>query len=324
MKTIYKIGIIFLLLIILAVGGFLIFNHLVAPKPLPPVGQLSAEAPLVTLPARTPTTATSIQPACGGPAEMIVMILGIDENEQADAIRLARVDFVMKKIVLLSIPRDFWVPIPGFKEQGITENRINAAYGFGEYYKIKGGGMAAIANTIYYNYGIQVNHYVGFHFTQFASLIDKIGGIDIVLEKPVFDVGGDPYFAAGPHHFDGATAMSFVRIRETDTDIQRIDRQTQVLIEMLRKVRKNLNVAQMVSLGVEVIRDRAILTDVNLANMATLACLAGGMEEQDVSFVTIPGSMYTPFTTAQGANVRIPKPEVAAFIQNLMTGGTVQ
>lgn len=251
---------------------------------------------------------------------MIVLILGIDENEQSDAIRLARIDFVAKKITVLSIPRDFYVPIPGFSEHGITQNRINAAYGFGEYFKTEGGGVAATARTIYANWGVAADHYVVFHNEQFAKVIDEIGGVDIILEKAVFGVGGNPYFGEGVHHLNGANALSFIRIRETDTDIQRIDRQTLVITEALKKMRDTLNSTQLVELGLEMVKDKSILTDINFKNMYALACLGTSMDSGSVEFAGIPSEHYTPFTTALGANVRIPGPEVALYIQGVMYG----
>lgn len=261
-----------------------------------------------------------LSPICGGPAEMVVLVLGIDENEQADAIRLVKVDFVEEKVIVLSIPRDFYVPIPGFTEHGITENRVNAAYGFGEHYKVDGGGVAATANTIHANFGVGVDHYGVFHFEQFSKVIDKIGGVDITLDKAVFGVGGNPYFGEGTHHLTGATAMAFVRIRETDTDIQRIDRQTLVLIEILKKMRDTMNATQLVALGLDIINDKTILTDLNLDRLYSLACLGTSIDSEDVSFVSIPSEMYTPFTTEKGANVRIPGALVAPFIQDVIYG----
>jgi LCP family protein required for cell wall assembly len=320
-KFLLKIGIAVLVIGVLVVSGVIILKRSFTGQPLPSIrDSIGVGTSLNPMPTREPVEAAAIKPACGGPTEMVLLMLGIDENEQSDAIRLVRVDFVEQKIVVLSIPRDFWVPIPGFSDHGITENRINAAYGYGEYYKVEGGGVAAVANTIYYNYGIEVDHYVVFHFDHFEKVIDKIGGVDIVLDKAVFGVGGNPYFEEGKHHFDGKTAMSFVRIRETDTDIQRIDRQTLVLIEVLKKIKDSMNVSQLVSFGLDLVKDKTILTDVDYQNMYSLACLGNLLDGEDVVFMSIPNDMYKPFTTTGGANVRVPEPEMVPFIQKVMSG----
>ena len=309
---------------LLIAGGVFLWNTSLFGKALPKMDY--APALPAGLPNEQPAgpgaqaAADGLVPVCGGPAQMIVLILGIDENEQADAIRLARVDFINQKVTVLSIPRDFYVPIPGFSEHDILQNRINAAYGFGEYFKTEGGGVAAVARTIYANWGVAPDHYLVFHFDHFGRVIDKIGGVDITLEKAVFGVGGNPYFGEGKHHLTGETALSFIRIRETDTDIQRIDRQTLVLTETLKKLRDTRDVNQLVELGTEMVRDKSILTDVNFKNMYTLACLGKMMDSENVVFSSIPAELYTPFTTDLGANVRIPGPEVAPFIQGVMYG----
>ena len=58
---------------------------------------------------QTPSAAE--QTACSSVGALSALVLGIDENEQADAIRLMRLDFEEERISVVSIPRDFWVPV---------------------------------------------------------------------------------------------------------------------------------------------------------------------------------------------------------------------
>ena len=72
-----------------------------------------------------PTQTVTPQPLCGGPAVMNILAIGSDARGQhylyglADVIRLVRVDFVNARVVILEVPRDLWVQIPG-----VGENRI--------------------------------------------------------------------------------------------------------------------------------------------------------------------------------------------------------
>ena len=74
-------------------------------------------------------------PVWQGKDRITVLILGIDERAQTedfwrtDTMILATLDPVTMKAGVLSIPRDLWVPIPGF-----TENRINTAHAIGDAY----------------------------------------------------------------------------------------------------------------------------------------------------------------------------------------------
>lgn len=140
---------------------------------------------------------------CGQTEPMIVLALGIDEVEQADVIRLVRVDFVERKVLVLSIPRDFWVPIPGLEEYDISQFRINAAYGYGEYFNGAGQGVVKFSETVYYNYGIIFDQYGAVNFDVFEELIDAVGGVDFYLDGPI-----GAYGYKGYHHMDGATALN--------------------------------------------------------------------------------------------------------------------
>ena len=95
---------------------------------------------------QTPSAAE--QTACSSVGALSALVLGIDENEQADAIRLMRLDFEEERISVVSIPRDFWVPVVDMQEHGIQFGRINATYGYGEFYNGDGGGIESLTRNI--------------------------------------------------------------------------------------------------------------------------------------------------------------------------------
>ncbi|HPY34018.1 MAG TPA: LCP family protein [Anaerolineaceae bacterium] len=267
-------------------------------------------------PAATPTPTG--QSACSSVGSLSALILGIDENEQADAIRLMRVDFAQERISVVSIPRDFWVPVADMQAHGIKFGRINATYGYGEFYNGKGGGIKSLTANIQSNFGVSVDRYFVLHFADIKKYIDKIGGVDVTLEEPVWDT--ERSFRAGAHHFDGETAVLFMRMREGDSDFFRVRRQSLVLSAFYKKVMHELSVWQLVKLGVSVIGDHAILTNFNAKDVYTLACLAGRISGEDVAFIEIPKDLYHPMTTNLGASVIIPHDGVAAFLQSVMDG----
>ena len=150
-----------LVLLLLAVCGYLLWTSPLLGRKLPqftfePLPTFTAlpvtpTEDLSTQPDSEPTpiieqegtqdASTGIRPVCGQTEPMLILALGIDEAEQADMIRVVRVDFVKRQVMVLSIPRDFWVPIPGLEEHNITQFRINAAYGYGEYFNGPGQGV---------------------------------------------------------------------------------------------------------------------------------------------------------------------------------------
>jgi branched-chain amino acid aminotransferase len=66
---------------------------------------------------------------------MNILISGVASDSYlyglADAIRIARIDFQLKKVTVLALPRDLWVQIPGLEDEGITAGKLNQAYFYG-------------------------------------------------------------------------------------------------------------------------------------------------------------------------------------------------
>ena len=264
------------------------------------------------------TQSAAGQTACSSVGALSALVLGIDENEQADAIRLMRLDFDQERISVVSIPRDFWVPVVDMKEHGIEFGRINATYGYGEFYNGKGGGIESLTTNIQANFGVGVDHYFVLHFADIEKYIDRVGGVDLVLEEAVYDK--ERSFSAGAHHFDGETAVMFMRMREGDSDFYRVRRQSLVLTSFYKKVMNDLSIWQLVKLGVSVIGDRSVLTDFSAKDVYTLACLAGRLSSDDVAFIEIPKDLYHGMTTNKGASVIVPHAGVPAFLQSVMDG----
>jgi len=257
-------------------------------------------------------------PVCKGPESMAILVLGIDENAQADAIRLVRVDFLKNKVAVVSIPRDFYVPIVDMAEPGINQGRINATYGYGEWFNGRGQGIISVANYIEHNFGVTFDHYILLNFKDIAAYIDQVGGIELLLEQPVAD--GSRYFSSGLHNMDGQTAVGFMRMRYYDTDFARIKRQSMVLRAFFKKAMQELNVYEQTQLGINGLLDKNIQSDFAVKDLSSLICLAGLVDRNDVDFVEIPGEMYTGFTTSSGGNVQIPYADVVPFIQSVMNG----
>jgi len=253
---------------------------------------------------------------CGQTEPMIILAVAIDEVEQSDVIRLVRVDFVDRKILVLSIPRDFWVPIPGLEEHNITQFRINAAYGYGEYFNGAGQGVVKLSETIYYNYGISFDHYGAVHFGVFEQIIDAVGGVDFYLDGPI-----GAYGSKGYHHMDGATALAFARERKYDLDAYRIQRQSVIIDALLEKIKKPDYLPELPALGAKVIMDRGVVTDFTLRDVYTFICFIQEMDDESLVFMDMPYDSYTPMITNYGRHIKVPKPEATTYIQDLILNG---
>ena len=183
----------------------------------------------VTLPA---TTASS--------AGTNWLIVGSDSRQglsrsQADALHLGTVganasDSLMllhmggPKPVLISIPRDSYVPIPGH-----GENKINAALAF--------GGPTLLVQTVESVTGLRIDHYMGIGFDGLVSVVNTVGGVRICLPQAIQDSYSGVNLSKGCHNLNGTQALAFVRDRHSfaTSDLQRIQDQRAFLKALLSK-----------------------------------------------------------------------------------------
>lgn len=331
----------FLILGLLVVGGYLLWTSPLLGKHLP---QFTGEAietftPLaavstvistetaavvqtdmpdddVSLPTASAVAVDAKKRVCGQTEPMLILALGIDENEQSDVIRLIRVDFTEERILILSIPRDFWVPIPGLEDRNITQFRINAAYGYGEYFNGSGQGIVKASETIYQNYGILFDRYAVAHFDLFVQMVDALGGVDIYLDGPI-----GAYGSSGLHHLDGAAALDFSRERKADTDDHRILRQSAIIQGLYEKILQPEYLVRLPSLGIRFITDKSVITDMTLNDVSTFTCFVQKIGKESIVFRDIPPEYYTPTITNMGRYIKIPKPEATTYIQDLILNG---
>ena len=120
--------------------------------------------------------------------------------------------------VLISLPRDSYLPIPG-----PGKNKINAAYSM--------GGPSLLVQTVEENTGLDLDGYIEIGFAGFADIIDAVGGVAVCPEKPMKDPLANLDIPAGCQTLDGPTALGYVRTRKYDAqgDIARAGRQREVI-----------------------------------------------------------------------------------------------
>ncbi len=175
-----------------------------------------------------------------------ILILGMGGQNHpggtlSDTMIVLSIDYPDKKIGLVSIPRDLWVPISGFGHA-----KVNEAYADGEKSRATTGGGGTLASRTLENVlGIPIHYYISLDFEGFKKIVDTVGGVDIYVEKAINDpfypaadmIHYDPFqISAGEHHMDGALALKYARSRETTSDFDRSRRQMQVMMAVREKV----------------------------------------------------------------------------------------
>ena len=247
-----------------------------------------------------------------------ILAMGIDQREheqgpwRTDTMMVLTFDPVTMSGGMLSIPRDLWVPIRGYEE-----GRINTAHYLGELYDHPGGGPALAVDTVQYNLGVPIHYYVRANFDAFEEIVDRIGGIDIYVEEEINDplypdegVGYDPLVVAvGQQHFDGEMALKYARTRHSGGgDFDRAKRQQKVILAVFEQSRRLEQLPQLAPRAPEIwntLQD-AVVTDLSLGDIISLARLASEMEPENVRYGVID-ERYTEFwTTLDGQEVLIP------------------
>jgi LCP family protein required for cell wall assembly len=145
-------------------------------------------------------------------------------GERSDTIMILHIPSGGGQPVLVSIPRDSYVPIPGY-----GSSKINAAFDL--------GGPKLLAETIQNVTGLHIDHYIGIGFGGFVSVVNAVGGVRMCLPGPMVDPKAGLNLKAGCQTLDGDQALGYVRTRNFAlSDLQREQDQRLFLKALLSKI----------------------------------------------------------------------------------------
>lgn len=264
---------------------------------------------------------TDIWPAPDG-GRVTILLMGTDTRDRAqegasrsDVMMLVTIDPISQTAAMLSIPRDLYVPLPGFDQQ-----RINTAYFWGDYNQLPGGGPQLAMDTLEYNFGIPIDRFGVIDFNGFKAVIDAIDGIDVDVpheivdyEYPTEDYGIETLIIpAGRIHMDGTLALKYVRTRHADSDFGRLQRQQQVIMAVRDKATSIGQIGKVPEV-LNVVGD-ALRTDLTLPEILALAKKWTQIPRENIHAYRIDETMVTPWVTPQGGQVLLPDREKIAGV----------
>lgn len=144
---------------------------------------------------------------------------------RSDTIMILHIPAGGGRPVLVSIPRDSYVPVPGY---GTT--KINAAFAY--------GGPALLAETVQSATGLHINHFMDIGFGGFVNVVDAVGGVRMCLPAPIHDQASGLNLNAGCQVLSGGQALAWVRDRHSfaTSDLQREQDQRIFLAALLKKM----------------------------------------------------------------------------------------
>lgn len=159
-----------------------------------------------------------------------ILITGIDSYGSITKVSRSDVNMIVsvnpkdKKILLTSIPRDYYVYLSDY----------------GDYDKLTHTGIYGIDVTtkaLEDLLDIDINYYVKVNFTTLVDIVDELGGITVNSNYDFTSIDGY-HFSKGENNLNGKEALSFARERQafSEGDRVRVENQQLVLTAIINKV----------------------------------------------------------------------------------------
>lgn len=164
-----------------------------------------------------------------------ILLIGTDERtdyfnykSRADSMMILSLNENTNEVKLTSLERGMLVQIPGRKPDILTHT-------------FRYGGAELLIQTVEMHFKIKIDNYVRINFSMFKKLINELGGVDVVLSQREADSlnAANHYqpVTSGSNHLDGKTALGYSRLRDIDSDWQRIERQRKVIAAIKTKMK---------------------------------------------------------------------------------------
>lgn len=242
-----------------------------------------------------------------------ILLLGVDSRTgsisgRTDTMILLSVDIEGNVIKMTSFLRDTYVSIPGYKN-----NRLNAAYVY--------GGFDLLAATFEENFGIRPDAYVAVNLSGLTRVIDELGGVYVDVNskkidrinaviywynKQVLNLNNlrDGYLTKGGHQkLTGKQAEAWARYRYSESDMQRAERQRQLISIIFEEICK-MSLSELVSFAMDNID--LVKTNLGISDIISLAPAVLAMRDAEIRELQIPVSGGYKSQTVSGMSVLVP------------------
>lgn len=155
-----------------------------------------------------------------------------DGADLTDTIMIASLNHEKKTISLVSFPRDLWIDLPNYQSSRINKiyDNLNSSLGPDQALNVLRENIEKISN-------LEIPYLLKIDFAGFVKVIDTLGGVDVLVEKSIYDTAYPTYdrryetfsLEAGEQHLDGETALKYARSRHSSSDFDRAQRQQQLI-----------------------------------------------------------------------------------------------
>lgn len=247
-----------------------------------------------------------------------------------DSIMILSLDTTQKSAVVISIPRDLYVNIPG---NGYS--KINAAYVYGEQqsFSEKGyfsGGMGLLQKTITENFGVDFGYYSLINYSAVKDAVDAVGGVTVTIAsadaRGLYDPNTNVKLANGSVTLNGQQALDLTRSRGDGygsygfplADFNRAQNQQMLLLALKDKASQASVIANPLKAG-ELADTLAnnIKTNIQLSEMRTLYYHTKQVDNASIKTVSLNNyngtNMLRSYRTSSGQSALIPASGIDDF-----------
>lgn len=251
-----------------------------------------------------------------------ILLLGTDNRPKhpsnlTDVIMVAALNPETKSATVVSLPRDTYVELEGYKK-----TKINAFYSRFKGKEKESGVLAKdqMKKMMGQYLGIDVDYTTVLDFQGFRDIVDEFGGVDVNISANMCYTdsvdGTNINLKKGQAQLDGDKALDYVRYRKSNCkpatkpsdDFERNKRQNEVLTSL---------VSQMQSLGgvlkigrvLDAVDDN-LESDIENAQIKSLIATYWDIPKENIEYVPVTGTWRSPY-------VYINDKELAAAKQSL-------
>jgi len=264
-----------------------------------------------------------------GISRVNILLMGLDyrdweagETPRTDTMILLTFDPLSNTAGMLSIPRDLWVPIPGFEY-----NKINTAYYLGEVYNIPGGGPGLAVKTVEEFLGVPIQYYAQIDFQAFVDFIDHIEGVKLTFDEPMLLDRRGPnnsiVIEPGVYTLPGEYALAYVRSRTGEgADFDRAQRQQKFIMAFRDRILEFNMMPRLVANAGSIYNDVSggIHTNMTINEVIKLAWSVLAIDRNDIKSMVIGAQYISMAESEDGLDILRPVPDRIRLLRDEVFG----
>ncbi len=244
-------------------------------------------------------------------------------GQLTDSIMIVSVNPTDKSAVMISVPRDLYVDIPGY-----GYSKINAAYEYGQSDNFTAdgypnGGMGLLEKTLTNNFGVQFNYYSLINYAAFKDAVNAVGGVTVNIQSPnvngLYDPNANLKLANGSVTLNGEQALDLARARGEGYgsygfvrgDFDRTAHQQMLLLALKDKVSSASVISNPLKIGsLADSLGNNVKTDLRVGEIETLYSKVKSMQDTNITSVTLNNfngeNLLTSYETDDGQSALVP------------------